>query len=156
MTTKLKSFRDLIVWQLASQFSKDVYELIKTFPRVEKYELTDDLVRAVRSMPANISEGWARLHPKEKISFYNTASGSAEECSNHLTEALNAGYLNANNHAVFQKRLRVISIKLTNFITSIRRSLPSSKQRSVTAAQHGCNSASVPNVTTAQRDKVTS
>ncbi|HEX7319363.1 MAG TPA: four helix bundle protein [bacterium] len=154
MKTKLKSFKDLIVWQLASQFSKDVYELTKKFPTKEKYSLTDDLLRAARSIPANISEGWGRRFPKEKISFYNIASGSAEECANHLIEAFNVGYLNAVDHARFQKNVHIISVKLTNLITRIRKDIVILRQRSVTSTKCDCNSASVPNVSTAQRAKV--
>lgn len=123
---KLKSFRDLEVWQLSSEFSKEMAELVKTFPRKEQYALADDLLRAARSIPANISEGWGRLFPKEKISFYNIANGSAEECSNHLTEAFNNHYIDEIKHRLYQKKAHVIAVKLTNLITSTRRRVKSS------------------------------
>ncbi|MGB3480198.1 MAG: four helix bundle protein [bacterium] len=117
---KLKSFRDLVVWQLASEFSKEMAQLVKTFPRQEQYVLADDLLRAARSIPANIAEGWGRLFPKEKVSFYNISNGSAEECANHLIEAYNNGYIDEKANELSQKKLHIIVVKLTNLITSTR------------------------------------
>ena len=122
---KLKSFRDLTVWQLSSEFSKEISELVKMFPRKEQYALADDLLRAARSVPANISEGWGRVFPKEKISFYNIANGSAEECSNHLIEGYNNGYIDEKTNELYQKKLHIIVVKLTNLITSTRKRIKS-------------------------------
>lgn len=122
---KLKSFRDLTVWQLSSEFSKEMAKLVKTFPRKEQYALADDLLRAARSVPANISEGWGRVFPKEKISFYNIANGSAEECSNHLIEAYNNAYISEKMSQFYQKKAHIIAIKLTNLITSTRKRIKS-------------------------------
>ena len=117
---KLKSFRDLVVWQLASEFSKEMAQLVKTFPRQEQYVLADDLLRAARSIPANIAEGWGRLFPKEKVSFYNISNGSAEECANHLIEGYNNDYIDEKTNDLYQKKLHIIVVKLTNLITSTR------------------------------------
>lgn len=117
---KLASFRDLVVWRLASEFSSIVYKLVKTFPKDERFSLSDDLLRAARSIPANIAEGWGRYYPKEKISFYNIANGSAEECVNHIVEAKNAGYIEDSMYNSLNKRIHVISVKLTNLMAATR------------------------------------
>ncbi|MGB3340354.1 MAG: four helix bundle protein [bacterium] len=126
MKKKLRNFVDLIVWQLASNFSKEIALLVKTFPQHEKYALSDNFLRAARSIPANISEGFGRYHTADKARFYNIASASADECSNHLIEALNNGYIDENTNELYQKRVRVITIKLTNLITSTRKRIKSS------------------------------
>ena len=117
---KIRSFRDLLVWQLASEFSSEIYRLVGSLPRDERYSLSDDLLRAARSIPANIAEGWGRLFPKEKISFYNIANGSAEECSNHIVEAKNNGYIDQAMHDKLQRKCHVITVKLTNLIHTTR------------------------------------
>jgi four helix bundle protein len=117
---KIRSFRDLIVWRLASKFSSEIYRLVGTFPRDERYSLSDDLLRAARSIPANIAEGWGRVFPKEKISFYNIANGSAEECSNHTIEAKNVGYIDRTIHDKLQRKCHVITVKLTNLINATK------------------------------------
>jgi four helix bundle protein len=123
---KLRSFRDLVVWQLASEFSKEIYDLVQTFPRSERYSLSDNLLRAARSIPANIAEGWGRIFPKQKISFYNIASGSVDECANHLIEGRNVEYIDNETHERLQRRVHVIAVKLTNLISSTRRRVTSS------------------------------
>lgn len=123
---KLKSFQDLIVWQLASEFSKEIAEMVRNFPKHEKYVLSDDFLRAARSVPANIAEGWGRRFPKEKISFYNIANASAIECSNHLIEAFNNGYIKKNTNDLYQRKVRIITIKLNNLINSTRKRVKSS------------------------------
>ena len=127
--SKIRKFKDLIVWRLASEFSKEMSELVRTFPKHERYILANDLLRAARSIPSNIAEGWGRLFPKEKISFYNIANGSAEECSNHLIEAFNNGYIDEKANKLYQKRLHIIMIKLTNLIASTRKRIMSSAKR---------------------------
>jgi len=126
---KLRSFKDLVVWQLASEFSKEIYVLVQTFPISERYSLSDDLLRAARSIPANIAEGWGRLFPKEKISFYNIADGSAEECANHLIEARNAEYVDNETSERLQRKVHVIAVKLTNLISSTRKRIKFSAGR---------------------------
>ncbi|MGB3478373.1 MAG: four helix bundle protein [bacterium] len=125
-TKKLKSFTDLKVWQLASEFSREIAQMVRKFPKQERYILADDFLRAARSVAANIAEGWGRLFPKEKISFYNIANASAVECSNHLIEALNNGYINNTTNDQYQKRVCVITIKLNNLIISTRKRIKSS------------------------------
>lgn len=110
----------MIVWQLASEFSSEIYRLVGRFPRDERYSLSDDLLRAARSIPANIAEGWGRMFPKEKISFYNIANGSAEECLNHIIEARNVGYIDQTVHDKLQRKCHVITVKLTNLINATR------------------------------------
>ena len=103
--------------------------MVKTFPRQEQYVSADDLLRAARSVPANISEGWGRVFPKEKISFYNIANGSAEECANHLIEGYNNGYIDEKTNKLYQKKLHIIAVKLTNLITSTRKRIKFSAKR---------------------------
>jgi four helix bundle protein len=133
---KLTRFQDLLVWRLSSQFSKEMAALVKTFPRSERYELADDLLRAARSVPANISEGWGRFFPKEKISFYNISNGSATECANHLIEARNNGYIDEETNSEYQRKLHVISVKLTNLITSTRKRVNSSVPKGHISSPH--------------------
>ncbi|UCD19885.1 MAG: four helix bundle protein [candidate division WOR-3 bacterium] len=121
MRNKIRSFKDLVVWQLASEFSSDIYNLVRNFPREERFSLSDNLLRAARSIPANIAEGWGRIFPKEKISFYNIANGSAEECNNHIIEAKNIGYIDKAVYDRLQKKCHVIAVKLTNLIAVTRR-----------------------------------
>ena len=64
-----KGFRDLIVYQKSYQLALEINEIIKTFPKEEKYSLIDQIRRSSRSVPANIAEAWAkRRYPKSFVS----------------------------------------------------------------------------------------
>ena len=48
------SFRDLIVYQKSRKLAKEIKELTLSFPRDEKFSLTDQIRRSSRSIGANI------------------------------------------------------------------------------------------------------
>ncbi len=52
---KINRFEDLKVWQLAHRLSLDVAELVRTFPKNEKYDLASQMRRSARSIPSDIS-----------------------------------------------------------------------------------------------------
>ena len=107
---KIKSFKDLVVWQLLSKLSKEMSELVKNFPASEKFALSDDLLRSARSIPCNISEGFGRYHFSEKIQFYNTAKGSTLEAQNHLIEAFNNKYISEEEKARFLNEYHIVEV----------------------------------------------
>jgi len=51
----IQSFRDLEVYKLAREVSKEIFVLTKTFPKEETYSLTDQIRRSSRSVGAQIA-----------------------------------------------------------------------------------------------------
>lgn len=58
--TYVKSFRDLEVYKLAREVSKEIFILTKSFPKEETYSLTDQIRRSSRSVGAQIAEAWGK------------------------------------------------------------------------------------------------
>lgn len=56
----VKSYRDLEVYKLSREVSKEVYILTKAFPKEELYSLTDQIRRSSRSVGAQIAEAWGK------------------------------------------------------------------------------------------------
>ncbi len=54
---KLKSYKDLLVWQKGMTLVKDIYRLTSGFPQDERFGLMSQLRRAAVSVPSNIAEG---------------------------------------------------------------------------------------------------
>jgi len=52
--------RDLRVYQLAFKLAMEIFQESKTFPKEEKYSLTDQIRRASRSVASNIAEGYRK------------------------------------------------------------------------------------------------
>ena len=92
----IQTFEDLEVWQVARKIRNDIYELVKKFPKAEKYRLTDQMIRSSRSISDNISEGYGRFHYQENIQFCRIARGSAYELINHLITSHDCSYITEN------------------------------------------------------------
>ena len=58
--SKVGSFKDLIVYQKAYKLAMEIFEISKSFPKEEKYSLTDQIRRSSRSVTSNIAESWAK------------------------------------------------------------------------------------------------
>lgn len=89
----MNSFRNLNVYIQAKELVKQVYELLKTFPKEEQYALCDQLRRAVISVPSNIAEDSGRQSEKDQAHFYTIAYGSLMEVFSQLDLACDLGYI---------------------------------------------------------------
>jgi len=93
MTGIVYSFEKLKVWQEAKKLVVDVYHLLDSFPKFEKYALCDQIRRAIVSVPSNIAEGSGRRSLKEQIHFLEIAYGSLMETYNQLLIAIDLTYI---------------------------------------------------------------
>ncbi len=90
---KINRLEDLEVWQEALKLGKIVYELTKTFPKEEKYNLVKHMRENARGIPANIGEGFGRFFYKESLHFYGYARGCLLELKSDLWTSYQAGYV---------------------------------------------------------------
>ncbi len=87
-------FEDLKAYQKAFQLALDVFEISKSFPKEEKYSLTDQVRRSSRSVCANIAEGYRkRVYPKSFCAKIIDADGECSETIVHLKFAMYSDYL---------------------------------------------------------------
>jgi four helix bundle protein len=98
------SFRDLRVYQLARAASAQIFAVSKSFPREERFALTDQIPRSARATKAMISEAWARRRYRAVfVNKLDEAQREANETRSWLDDALDCGYLEAEK---FQKMER--------------------------------------------------
>ena len=90
---KVKSYKELIVWQKAMLLARAVYEVQKQLPKEEVYALGDQIRRATVSIPSNIAEGFGRESDKDFRHFLSIARGSLYEVKTQLQLAESLGYL---------------------------------------------------------------
>ena len=86
-------FKQLVVWQKSMELVRIVYGLSKAFPTDERYALTDQLRRAVVSIPSNIAEGNGRASNADYGHFLSIARGSLYETMTQLQVAEDLGYI---------------------------------------------------------------
>ncbi len=67
--------------------------LTKQLPPKERFRLGDQLLRASRSATANLAEGYGRYQYPDMTRFARQARGSLYEVLDHLTVALDEGYI---------------------------------------------------------------
>ena len=113
MEDKDFSYRNLIVWQKSMQFTKVVYSLVKQIPEIEKYGLSDQIRRAVASIPSNIAEGCGRATNRDYAHFLSIARGSLYETMTQLELAQSLGYVGLISDA---ERL---AIEISRMLTSL-------------------------------------
>src|SRR5437764_1800585 len=95
----LRGHRDLKVYQLAYKLAMEVFNLSKSFPRDERYSLTDQIRRSSRSVAANIAEGYRkRRYANMLISKLSDADAEATETQVWLDFARDCGYLSNDHH----------------------------------------------------------
>jgi four helix bundle protein len=75
--SQINSFKDLIVYQKAYRLAMEIFEITKTFPKDEKYSLTDQIRRSSRSVTSCIAESWAKRRYVK--SFINKLTDSLGE-----------------------------------------------------------------------------
>ena len=87
------SYRDLQVWQKATDLVVECYRLTKLLPKTEMYGLASQIQRAAVSIPANIAEGHGREHLGDYLHHLSVANGSLMELETHLHIANKLSYL---------------------------------------------------------------
>jgi four helix bundle protein len=90
----VNSFKDLIVYQKAYYLAMEIYEYSKSFPKEEKYSLTDQIRRSSRSVTSNIAEAWARKkYPRSSVSKLIDSLGEEYETETWLDYSKDCQYL---------------------------------------------------------------
>jgi four helix bundle protein len=123
---KIKSYRDLQVWQLSKRLVTDIYLHTRTFPKHELYGLAQQIQRAAVSVPSNIAEGHARASRKEFLHFLSISLGSLAEVETQLELAVNLGYLNASDVAPVIQKMDQLGKMIRALVRSLKPQPPAS------------------------------
>jgi four helix bundle protein len=92
VTSSLRGYEQLLVWQRGIVFAREVYRATSRFPSDERFGLVSQLRRAAVSIPSNIAEGHARHSTREYLRFLSIAQGSLAEVATQLHIAKELGY----------------------------------------------------------------
>ena len=100
-----RGYRDLKVYQMAYQIALDIHQVTKTFPKEEKYSLTDQIRRSSRSVPANLAEARKkRRYEKAFTSKLIDCAGEAGETEVWLDFSKDFGYLKGDQYEKLMQR----------------------------------------------------
>lgn len=93
---------------------KQVYALLKKFPKEEQYALCDQLRRAVISVPSNnMAEGSGRTSAKDQAHFLEMAFGSLMEVDCQIDIAKDLGYVSSDKLEEVSKQISQVAALLS-------------------------------------------
>lgn len=81
---KMRTHKDLTVWQKSMDLVEKVYKITNELPKSELFGLISQMQRSAVAIPSNIAEGAKREHKAEYIQFLSIANGSAAELETQL------------------------------------------------------------------------
>ncbi|HRE11499.1 MAG TPA: four helix bundle protein [Ignavibacteria bacterium] len=118
---KKSTFETLEIWQGGRELRREISELTKNFPNVEKYRLTDQMIRASRSVTANIAEGYGRYHYQENIQFCRTSRGSLYELIDHFITAFDENYIDEVECNLYKEKIDILIAKTNGYIAYLKK-----------------------------------
>ena len=113
------SHKELKVYQLAYRLAMDIFEISKTFPKEERYSMTDQIRRSSRSVAANIAEAFRkRRYEKAFIAKLSDAEGEAAETQTWLDFSRDCQYINQEICEKYNQEYEFVLGMLINMIKS--------------------------------------
>jgi four helix bundle protein len=113
------NFEKLEVWNRAIDFADRVYSATDTFPKDERFGLTNQMRRASVSVSSNIAEGSSRFSPPDYARFIEIASGSLFEVVSQSFISRRRGFL---SEAAFQQLYKDAETE-SRMLSALRRSI---------------------------------
>lgn len=112
----IKNFLDLDVYKDSFKLSIEIEELLKNYPKSEQFLLIDQMRRASRSIPAQITEGYARRESiKDFQRYLRDCIGEANEMMNHIFLSMHKNYIKKPTYGdELIERYTILIKKLTN------------------------------------------
>jgi len=99
MSDRIRSFKDLRVYQKAFSLQQKIFEISKGFPKEELYSLIDQIRRSFRSIGANLAEAWhKRRYQAHFVSKLSDSDGEQAETRHWLDTALACEYIPEDVH----------------------------------------------------------
>jgi four helix bundle protein len=92
----IRRHTQLIVYQRAFDAAMRIFDASKTFPKEERYSLTDQIRRSSRSVCANLAEAWRkRRYPAAFVAKLSDSEAEVGETQVWLQFSVECGYLSA-------------------------------------------------------------
>ena len=116
------SYRDLEVWQMSRELVVDIHRMsVEKLPKFEMYEQGSQIRRSVKSVKANIVEGYGRKrYQREYIRSLIFAHASCDETKDHLETLFETGSLKEEDlYRELHSRTERLSKALSGLIKAI-------------------------------------
>ena len=102
---EIRTFRDLVAWQVGMDVVMLTYELTARFPKEKRFGLTSQMRRASLSIPSNVAERQALKATRWSLRHVNTAIGSSAELKTQLEASLRLRFTSAESSRVLVDKI---------------------------------------------------
>ncbi len=117
MILELKGYKDLQVYKLSYRIAIEIFDETKSFPKEEKFSLTDQIRRSSRSVPVNISEAWGkRMYRSHFVSKLSDSYAESNETQTWLDFCLSHSYIEKERYKYFSESYDHICRMLFNMM----------------------------------------
>ena len=119
------SYRNLEVWKLAKELTIEIHQMtLKYLPKFEMYETGNQIRRSIKSVRANIVEGYGRRrYPQDYIKHLIYAQASNDETMDHLEVLYETGSLKDEQiYLKLHNKINQLGKMINKFIQSIENS----------------------------------
>ncbi|HUU29406.1 MAG TPA: four helix bundle protein [archaeon] len=117
MGEKIKTYKDLRVYQNAMEAAMKIFELTREFPPEEKYSMVDQIRKSSRSVCANLAEAWRkRRYQAAFVSKLSDAESEACETQVWLEFAQRCGYLKSDRGLELEAAYDQITAQIVKMI----------------------------------------
>lgn len=117
---KIRSYKDLKVWQRSIELVKAVYELTSDFPKEEQFGLISQMRRAAVAIPSNIAEGYKRRSLGDYLRFFRISDGSAAELETQVLVSRQLELTKKLDYSVVDGLLNEVLKMLSALISKLR------------------------------------
>jgi four helix bundle protein len=114
-----RGYRDLVVWQQAMDLVVISHRIADSLPARQRFALADQIRRAAISIPANIAEGYTRIHRGDYLRHLSIARASAGELDTHLLIVARLDY----GDAELRDRALTLTDRVSRLLMGLTRSL---------------------------------
>jgi four helix bundle protein len=112
------SLEDLKIYNLSMKLGEDIWAIVNSWDYFQKDTIGKQLVRAVDSIAANVSEGFGRYHYKDSKNFNYYARGSLYETKTWLTKGHNRNMISKNQFETLLSEIEILGKMLNSYIKS--------------------------------------
>lgn len=116
----IKSFEDIEAWQLAREFTKEMYLVFDEKRLKTEFELMSQFKRVTISIMNNIAEGFGRYSNADFIRFLDYSSASASEVKSMLYVMEDLNFISNSNTNIYRGKVDLIQSKILGLIRYLK------------------------------------
>jgi four helix bundle protein len=115
--SSIRSHKDLKVYQSSFSSAVEIFNISISFPKEEKYSLTDQIKRSSRSVSANLAEAFRkRRYERAFVAKLTDAEGEAAETQVWLDFSLAHQYISQESHDQISAKYETIIHQILSMI----------------------------------------